>query len=319
MRWRFWPGSLNWALEEGVELSGLSVTRTTLEDIYLDLTRSNTDEPRDARAVSSARPRTLGARAPGRRRPHRPQVRYEQLSFWVNRIGAAFTVGFSVVFLVLLGASAGNSRISYLGNIKLVDYYVPGFVAYGVMAACFTTLAITLVVRRETGLLKRLRLSPLPTWALLIAIFISTMIVALVQVILLLVIGRFGYGVHLPTSHGRLRGRAAGRDCQLRRHGRGHEHGDPQPGGGRAGDQHRVLRAAVPVRAVVPAQGPLGPGVRSPNYFPVRHFILAVSAPFEFQPGVSPWAWHDLLVVAIWGAAATVVALRRFRWSPRRS
>ena len=103
-------------------------------------------------------------------------VRYEQLSFWVNRIGAAFTVGFSVVFLVLLGASAGNSRTSILGNIKLVDYYVPGFVAYGVMAAAFTTLAVTLVVRRETGLLKRLRLSPLPTWVLIIAIFISTMI-----------------------------------------------------------------------------------------------------------------------------------------------
>jgi ABC-type polysaccharide/polyol phosphate export permease len=55
------------------------------------------------------------------------------------------------------------------------------------------------------------------------------------------------------------------------------------------------------------------------DYFPVRHFILAVSAPFEFQPGVSPWAWHDLLIVAIWGAVATVVALRRFSWSPRRS
>ncbi len=28
------------------------------------------------------------------------QVRYEQLSFWLNPIGAAFTVGFSVVFLI---------------------------------------------------------------------------------------------------------------------------------------------------------------------------------------------------------------------------
>jgi len=36
---------LNWALEDGVELHGLSVTRTTLEDIYLDLTRTAADEP----------------------------------------------------------------------------------------------------------------------------------------------------------------------------------------------------------------------------------------------------------------------------------
>jgi len=38
--------------------------------------------------------------------------------------------------------------------------------------------------------------------------------------------------------------------------------------------------------------------------------------PFNLQPGVSVWAWHDLLVVAIWGVAAFVVALRKFRWAP---
>ncbi len=245
-------------------------------------------------------------------------VRYEQLSFWVNPVGAAFTVGFSVVFLVLLGASAGSQRIGYLGNIKLVEYYVPAFVAYGVMAAAFTTLAVSLVVRRETGLLKRLRLSPLPIWALIIAIFISTMIVAVVQVILLLIIGRFGYGVHLPTSIAAfvvvlLVGVAS------------------------------FAAMGVAMSTVIPNQEAAGPvtsivffvllflsGLWFPlrahsglatfsNYFPVRHFILAVSAPFEFRPGVSPWPWHDLLIVAIWGAAATVVALRRFGWSPRRS
>ena len=245
-------------------------------------------------------------------------VRYEQLFFWVNRIGAVFTVGFSVVFLVLLGASAGNSRISYLGNIKLVDYYVPGFVAYGVMAAAFTTLAVSLVVRRETGLLKRLRLSPVPAWVLIAAIFVSTAIVAVIQVVLLLVIGRFGYGVHLPTSIGAfvvvlLVGIAS------------------------------FAAMGVAMSTVIPNQEAAGPVIsivffvllflsglwfplkansglaKFSNLFPVRHFILAVSAPFEFQHGVSPWAWHDLLVVVVWGAVATVIAVRRFRWSPRRS
>lgn len=245
-------------------------------------------------------------------------VRYEQLSFWVNRIGAVFTVGFSVVFLVLLGASAGNSRVSYLGNIKLVEYYVPSMVAYGVMAAAFTTLAVGLIVRRETGLLKRLRLSPLPTWALIIAIFISTMIVAVVQVILLLIIGRFGYGVHLPASVaafvvvllvGIVSFAAMGVAMST---------------------AISNQEAAAPVTNIVffvlillsglwfPLKANSGLA-RFSSYFPVRHFILAVSAPFEFQHGASPWAWHDLLIVAIWGAAATVVALWRFRWSPHRS
>ena len=45
----------------------------------------------------------------------------------------------------------------------------------------------------------------------------------------------------------------------------------------------------------------------------------AVFAPFDTQKGASPWAWHDLLVVAIWGVVGAVVAVRRWTWSPRRS
>ena len=50
------------------------------------------------------------------------------------------------------------------------------------------------------GLLKRLRLSPLPTWMLLAAIFINSMIIAVIQIVLILLVGRFGYGVHGPRD-----------------------------------------------------------------------------------------------------------------------
>ena len=66
------------------------------------------------------------------------------------------------------------------------------------MSACFNILAISLVNRREMGLLKRLRLSPLPTWMLLAAIFINSMIIAVIQIVLMLLVGRFGYDVHGP-------------------------------------------------------------------------------------------------------------------------
>ncbi len=127
------------------------------------------------------------------------QIGFEQLSFWLNPIGALMTVVFSVVFLILLGATAGTSTVSSAGGIKLIDYYVAGFCGYGVMAACFTILAITLVNRRETGLLKRLRLSPLPTWMLMDALIINAMIVAVMGVVLLLVVGWLGYGVTGPA------------------------------------------------------------------------------------------------------------------------
>jgi ABC-2 type transport system permease protein len=246
------------------------------------------------------------------------QVRYEQMAFWINRIGAIFTVGFSVVFLVLLGASAGDSRIKYLGNIKLVQYYVPAFVAYGVMSACFQMLAITLVVRRETGLLKRLRLSPLPTWVLLVSIFVSTMVVALVQVVLLLAIGRYGYAVPFPQAWAAFVVTLIVGIFSFSAMGVAMSTVIPNE------------ESAGPVTSIVffvllflsglwfPLRANSGLAKFS-NYFPVHHFIEAIAAPFNLRPGVSVWAWHDLLSIAIWGATAFIVALRRFRWAPRRS
>jgi ABC-2 type transport system permease protein len=244
------------------------------------------------------------------------QVRYEQLSFWLNPVGSIFTVVFSVVFLVLLGTSAGSSRISYLGNIKLVQYYVPAFIAYGVMSACFTTLAISLVIRRETGLLKRLRLSPLPTWALLMAVALSTLLIALIQVVLLLAVGRWGFGVQPPSNI------AAFAVALL------------------VGVlSFTALGAAM--STIIPNQESAGPvtstlffillflsGLWFPiksgstlaqisSWLPIRHFITAVFASFNAQGG-SPWSWRDLITLAIWGAAGSAIAIRRFQWAPRR-
>jgi ABC-2 type transport system permease protein len=267
-------------------------------------------------AVAAAQPRQESGLADLRMVAR--QVRYEQLTFWLNPLAAIFTVGFSVVFLVLLGASAGSSRIHFLGNIKLIQYYVPGFVAYGVMSACFNTLATILVNRRETGLLKRLRLSPLPTWALLGAVFVSTLLVACVQVILLLAVGKVAFGVHLPGNLGAfVLAVVVGAVCFIAL-------------GTAVSTLIPNADAAGPVTSIVffvllflsglwfPIQSKSGLA-QFASFFPIRHFITAVFAPFNLQPGASPWAWHDLLVLAIWGVAGLAVAMWRFSWAPRRS
>jgi ABC-2 type transport system permease protein len=55
------------------------------------------------------------------------------------------------------------------------------------------------------------------------------------------------------------------------------------------------------------------------GYFPIRHMIVAVYAPFNPRPGVSGWSWGDLGALAIWAAAAVLVALRRWSWAPYRT
>jgi ABC-2 type transport system permease protein len=246
------------------------------------------------------------------------QVYYEQLNFWLNPVAAVFTLGFSVVFLILLGASTGNSHNRTIGGLLVIQYYVPGFIAYGVMATCFNSLSTSLVVRRETGLLKRARLAPLPTWALISAIFLSTLAICLIQVVVLLLIGKFGYHVHFPTNWGAFALALAIGAVSF-------------------------TALGVAVSTFIPNQEAGGPVVSvvffvllflsglwypiSPHsglaqfssYFPVRHMILAVFAPFDLTRTGSPWAWHDYLVMGIWGVAGVFASFRRWSWSPRRA
>ena len=243
------------------------------------------------------------------------QVRFEQLSFWLNPVGALMTIVFSVVFLVLLGATAGDSTVSYLSSIRLVQYYVGAFIGYGIMAACYNVLAISMVNRREMGLLKRLRLSPLPTWMLLAAIFVNSMIVAGIQVVLLLVVGRLGYHVHGPVDVwsfllvvvvGMLAFTALGVGVSTL-----------VPNADAAGPI--VSLTFFLLVALSGLWFPLRPGsglATFSNYFPVRHLITGVVGTFNGVPGTSPWT--DVAVMAAWGLAGTVVAVRRWQWSPRR-
>lgn len=246
------------------------------------------------------------------------QIYYEQLNFWLNPIGATFTVGFSVVFLVLVGSSAGNQRSSVIGGNLVIRYYVPGFIAYGVMAACFNNLAINLVVRREMGLLKRLRLSPLPTRAMLAAVSASVLVISAIQVILVLLIGRFAYDVALPHNLAAFVVTLVVGGVSFTALAMGVSTLIPNQ------------EAGPPVTSIVffvllflsglwfPISASSGLA-RFSSYFPVRHLILAVYDASIAQKGVHSWPWHDLLVMAIWGVGGALVALRRWSWSPRQA
>jgi ABC-2 type transport system permease protein len=260
----------------------------------------------------------MSAPTPARSRPGAlglviRETRYQQLLFWRNRFGAVFTIVFSSVFLILLSASNAG-HIASLHDIDYAQYYTPGFIAYGVMSACFSNLAISTVIRRETGLLKRLRLSPLPGWALIAAMVLNATLVSVAGAVLLLVIGILGFGVTL----------AAGSIVPL---------------------ALAVIVGAtafsglgLAVSTIVPNEDAAGPGInivfflllflsglwfpltpgstlaKISNYLPVRRLILSTAQPF-LGHGLSPWDWHDLVVVAIWGVAGAYLAARRFTWS----
>lgn len=115
------------------------------------------------------------------------ELRTEQLLFWRNREAAFFTFFLPIIFFLVFGSIYGNSNIS---GIRGAAFLEAGMIGYGVASTAFAGLAITMVIRRESGVLKRIRATPLPPWTYLLAVLVSTFIVFLVESALIIAIGR---------------------------------------------------------------------------------------------------------------------------------
>jgi ABC-2 type transport system permease protein len=241
------------------------------------------------------------------------QIRYEQLSFWRNPQSAFFTFLFPVVVIAIFGAMFGDTGGSYFHGLSALQYYVSTIAALSVLGACYSQLAIVLSTRRQNGILKRVRATPLPTWAYFIGLLAHCVLVSIVDVVLIVGVGRL-YGVPLPgPAHWPalvvtlVLGAAA--FCAI--------------GVGVAS----LIRNAEAAPAVV--QLVLFPlvfisGTYMPihsealntvaGFLPVRPFNQALLDAFAGEGG---FAWGSYGVLVAWGVLGAAVALRRFRWDPR--
>jgi ABC-2 type transport system permease protein len=240
------------------------------------------------------------------------QVRYEQLSFWRNPQSAFFTFVFPVVIIVIFGAvfNGGGGNAFYYGLTGL-QYYVPTIAALSVLGACYSQLAVILAVRRQNGILKRLRATPLPAWVYFIGLLAHCVVISVIEVALIIGVGRL-YGVPMPTHWDAILVTlvlGAASFCAL----------------GVA--VASLVRNAEAAPAVV--QFVLFPLVfisgtyfpihsdflnRIADVLPVRPFNEALLGPFAQHTGFD---WSHLAVLLAWGVVGALVAVRRFKWDPR--
>jgi ABC-2 type transport system permease protein len=247
------------------------------------------------------------------------QLRYEQKSYWRNPAAAFFTFAFPLVLFFILVATAGAQRDKDLGGVKLAQYYTPSILSFAVMSACFLNIAMNLVRQREDGVLKRMRGTPLPAWALIGGIIGSAVLIAALLSLVTIVFAIAVYGVSLPASHILpvvvTIALAAFVFCAL---GVAVSSAIPNIDSGPA-----IIN--LPFFVMVFISGtyfPISGGLATvAAWLPLRPFIVALYY-HAFNPLTahgSGWAPHQLESLAIWGIVATFFAVRTFRWTPRRS
>jgi ABC-2 type transport system permease protein len=216
------------------------------------------------------------------------------------------------VIIVVFGALFGGSgRSSYFNGLSALQYYVPTIAAVSVLGSCYSQLAIVLAMRRQNGILKRVRATPLPEWTYFLGLLAHCVMVSAVDVALIAGIGSL-FGVPLPTHWPALALAlvlGAASFCAL---------------GVAVASLIRNSEAApavvqlvlFPLLFISGTYMPIHSSVlnRIAGALPVRPFNQALLGPFAQHSGVD---WKSLGVLAAWGAAGALVAIRRFRWDPR--
>jgi len=124
------------------------------------------------------------------------QLRSEQLIFWRNRESAGFIFVFPLMLFLLLGSLYGDETTDE--GYVAIELLLAGMLGYGAANTGFAGMAITLVIRREYGILKRIRSTPLPAFSYFAAALASTLLVFALQALVLLGLGRLLYGTSLP-------------------------------------------------------------------------------------------------------------------------
>ncbi|HEY8082813.1 MAG TPA: ABC transporter permease [Solirubrobacterales bacterium] len=243
------------------------------------------------------------------------QLRYDQKAFWRNPAAVFFTVMFPVILLLIFATVFGDQTIDTGDGIDATAYYVPAIITLSVISATMQTLAMSLVIAREDGRLKRGRGTPMPAWVFIAGRIGNSVVVAVLMLALVAAIGKVIYGVPIPWGQIpellAVLAVGAASFCCL----------------------GIALTAAIPSQdaaaAIINAlllplyflSGIFIPDSELPagvidfaNHFPIRHFFEAFFDAYESGSAV---AWGDLAVVAAWGLAGLAIAIRYFRWTPR--
>ena len=253
-----------------------------------------------------------------RRRAAGAQLRAEITTYLREPTDLFFSAALPVLFLVLFASIFGNDRVPD-GSTRVAQQMVPGFIAFSLVASGFTSLAVTLVFKRERGMLKRVRVTPVPIGVLFAGLAGRVLLVSAVVSAVLVAVGRVAFDVSLPLAHlpallaSLVLGAAA--LCCL---------GVAVTGLIRNEDAAPAITNAVVlplffVSGVFLPRDQLPDALRAVGeLFPVEPLVSALGSVFDPSAPQGGFAPRDLLVVAAWGVVGFAAARRWFSTVPHR-
>jgi ABC-2 type transport system permease protein len=234
------------------------------------------------------------------------QFRFERRLFWRNPSAAFFNFLLPLVLLLLVATAFGDDDSE-------LDVLIPGIAGMSVMATTFTALAFNITFLREQGILKRIRGTPLPSGAYFGGLLGSAVANAVVQVVLVVVLGHLLYDVDWPHDVPELAVfTAAGVTC-FGALGIAFSHAIPNFDSAPA-YVNAIFLPVIFISGVFYSTDSLPAALDgAAEALPLKHVIDGFSAAIVSGDGLGS-NLGALAVVGIWAAAGIFLAVRYFRW-----
>jgi ABC-2 type transport system permease protein len=231
-----------------------------------------------------------------------------------------FTFAFPLVLIVLFNGLNGNATVDAVGaagQVKFAQFYTPAIAIFSLTTACYTSVIIGIATARDSGLLKRVRGTPLPMSTYLGAWLAGAALTGIAAVVLLFAVAvpAFGVKIYLETLPAAIVTLVLGAACLA-------------SVGLAVATLSKTADQAMPIAQLTflpisfisgiwfPLEGAPEWLTKIANFFPLAHIVHAFDR--CFSPGVTGGAWSgsDLWNVAVWTAVGLFVAVRRFRAEP---
>ncbi|MBO9533046.1 MAG: ABC transporter permease [Solirubrobacteraceae bacterium] len=245
------------------------------------------------------------------------QIGYERRSFFRNPAAAGFTLIFPVMFLVIFGLLYGGKTYELsTGTVDAIQFQLAQILVFSVVGTTFVGLVTGLAIRRDNGELKRKRGTPVSAAVILGGVIGNGVLLSLLMSVLVVGLSVILFGADVPLDHlpaliltlvvGALTFCALG--CLV---------AAAVPNGDSASATANLV--IFPLYFLSGIFIPdLPSGIESfAGHFPLRPFLLSLASVFDTHASAGP-DWGQLAIVAVWGVVAALLAVRFFRWIPRR-
>lgn len=248
------------------------------------------------------------------------QIKANLKQFVREPVALFFTVILPLVILVIFASIFGgpdNYTTTPAGRFPLTQFYVGGLAAFSAVSATFTNLASTIPERRQEGVMRRWRGTPLPPWMYPVGLIVMAALVALFSVVVMVTVGVVLYDTKIDvgklpsmvltflvgTTVFSMLGAAISGVVR-------------SPQAAPAVANAIVLPLAFLSNIFIPLDDAPGWLETVGKIFPLRPFGEAMQNAFNPLVAAPSFEWGSLAIMVAWGVVGAVVAALTFKWDP---